>query len=162
MLSLTLFAFAASLGPSGELVTIRIEAEPAFTRAHTISIASQASTRPRTAQEREGQTWTATRTWEGGSQTVTSAECTVLQEVATSFGELPAVEINPAPLALLSGDTEAVPPTIKDGFATTLSFQTRTSDASTAEVTIRGGNAYQSWGHEAVSALISCWGPLTP
>ena len=72
------------------------------------------------------------------------------------------MRIAPATSEIMSGDSPPIPPTIKDGFGTSLSFHTLTEDGSRGEVTIRQGNVYQMWGHDAVASLIPCWGPLTP
>ncbi len=151
-------AFSA---PAAARVSINVRADPAYTRPHTISISSETPRRPRSVEELRGRVWIATRTWDGGSQTISSAECPALTSVAMSFGELPDVPIGPAVLAVTSGAIP-IPPTMKYGFATSLSFQALTEDGSTAQVTVDGGNAYRSWGQEAVSRLIPCWGPLRP
>lgn len=144
------------------LVKINVEEDRVYTRPHSISIRSQEGRRSRSIEERDARVWTATRTWEGGSQSVTSTECPAVRTIALSFGELPPVQIAPSLLAIMPGGSIPISPTIKDGFMTSLTFRTLTEDGSDAEVEIRSGNAYQHWGHDAVGSLIPCWGPLTP
>ena len=144
------------------VVRIEVSGDRTLTLPHTISIRAQEARLARSAAEQDARVWIATREWDGGSQTITSTECPAVRSVATSVSDLPAVRIAPATLEILSGNSLPIPPTIKDGFGTSLSFHTVTEDGSRGEVTVRRGNVYQAWGNDAVAHLISCWGPLTP
>lgn len=141
------------------LVTIDVQADRGH-RAHTITISPPSGRRPRSAEALDALVWVATRTWDGGQQTVTSEECPAVGRIASSFGELPPLQVNPPALSVTGGEPIPIPPTIKDGFVTTLSFRTLTDDGSFADVQIAHGNVYRHWGHDAVGELISCWGPL--
>lgn len=144
------------------VVRIEVSGDRTYTRPHTISIRAQEARLSRSAVEQDARVWVATREWDGGSQNMTSTECPAVRTVATSVSELPAVRIAPATSEIMSSDSLPIPPTIKDGFETSLSFHTLTEDGSRGEITIRRGNVYQIWGHDAVASLIPCWGPLTP
>lgn len=144
------------------VVRIEVSGDGAYTLPHTISIRAEEARPSRSAAEQDARVWVATREWDGGSEIMTSTECPAVRTVATSVRDLPAVRIAPATLEIMSGDSLPIPPTIKDGFGTSLSFHTVTEDGSRGEVTIRRGNVYQIWGHDAVASLIPCWGPLTP
>lgn len=162
MLFPVLFALSLQAAdPGASLVTINVAADRTTVQAHTITIAPSTGARPGSVEHRDHQTWGATRTSESGQETVTSDECPAIRSVVSSFGELPALQVNPPALAVTGADPIPVPPTIKDGFETTLSFRTFTEDGSFADVEIRHGNAYQRWGHEAVTALLGCWGRST-
>lgn len=143
-------------------VRIEVSGDRVYARPHTISIRAQEARLSHSAVEQDARVWVATREWDGGSQNMTSTDCPALRTVATSVSHLPPVRIAPATLEIMSGDSLPIPPTIKDGFGTSLSFHTLTEDGSRGEVTIRRGNVYQIWGHDAASGLIPCWGPLTP
>lgn len=144
------------------VVRIEVGGDRTYTLPHIISIQAQEARLSRSAAEQEARVWVATREWDGGSQTMNSADCPAVRTVMTSVSELPAVRIAPATFEIMSGDSLPIPPTIKDGFVTSLSFHTLTEDGSRGDVTIKGGNVYQSWGDDAVASLIPCWGPLTP
>lgn len=161
MFPLMFLAVALQFDPS-LLVKINVEGDQLYTQSHSISIRSQEGGRSRSIEERDARVWIATRTWEVGSQSVRSTECPAVRTIALSFGELPPVQIAPSLLAIMPGEGASIPPTIKDGFVTSLTFRTLTRDGSDAEVEIRRGNAYRHWGHDAVASLIPCWGPLTP
>lgn len=143
-------------------VRIEVSGDRAYTRPHAISIRAQEARLSRSAEEQDARVWIATREWDGGSQSMASTDCPAIRTVAVSISDLPPVRIAPATFEVMSGDTLPIPPTIKDGFWTSLSFHTATDDGSNGHVTIRGGNVYQRWGHDAVASLIPCWGPLTP
>lgn len=144
------------------VVRIEVSGDPVYTRPHAISIRAQEPRFSRSAAEQDARVWVATREWDGGSQNITSTDCPAVRTVAISVSDLPPVRIAPRTLEIMSSDSLPTPPTIKDGFGTSLSFHTLTEDGSRGEVTIRRGNAYQIWGHDAVASLIPCWGPLTP
>lgn len=92
---------------------------------------------------------------------MTSEECPAVARVAASIDSLPPIPIAPPSRSINEGPFP-IPPTIKDGLMTTLSMSTLNEDGSTSDVSIRDGTAHQSWGNEALNALITCWGPLTP
>jgi len=142
------------------LVTIEVQ-EDRDVRAHSITISPQRAGPLRTRDERDNTVWTAVRTWEGGYQSVTSDECPAVGRVAASIDALPPVPVAP-PSRAIAGTTLPVPPTIKDGYATTLSFRTLNADGSASDITIRGGVPYTQWANTAVGALVGCWEPLVP
>lgn len=144
-----------------DLVTIRVAEEPNYTIAHTITIRAEPPIAARSTAELENRVWTATRQSERGTEVIRSTECPALQRLALSFGQLPAIPIRPM-VSEVVDPTAGLPPTRKDGFSTRLAFSTRTVDGSSASVELAGGNAYADWGHDAVSALLPCWGPLWP
>lgn len=141
------------------LVTIEVQADRGLP-AHSITISPPSERRPRSAEARDNVVWVATRTWEGGSQSVTSVECSAVRNVAASMTDLPAIPIAP-PSRAVSPDPSPIPPTIKDGYSTRLLFRTLNEDGSSSDVTITGGAQYTAWANSAVGALVSCWGPLS-
>jgi len=143
------------------LVTISVAEDRIYTLAHEIVIQADPPVAARTTAELEGRTWRAIRTSARGVETITSDDCPALRAVALSFADLPAVPVSPM-ASRVFGPHDLLPPTRKDGYATRLSFATRTADGSWAQIQIDGGNAYAEWGHAAVSALVACWSPLTP
>jgi hypothetical protein len=142
------------------LITIEVR-EDRDVRAHSITISPQHNGSLRTGAERDNMAWEAVRTWEGGHQSVTSEECPTVERVAVSIDELPSIPVAP-PSRAVTGTTLPVPPTIKDGYVTTLSFRTLNADGSASDVTIRGGVPYAAWANAAIGALVGCWGPLVP
>ena len=144
------------------VVRIEVSGDQMYSRPHTIAIRAQEAGLARSAAEQDARVWVASREWDGGSQVMTSTECPAVRMVATSVIDLPPVRIAPQTLEIMSGDSLPLSPSIKDGFETSLSFHTVTEDGSRGEVTVKRGNVYQRWGHDAVVQLLSCWGPLTP
>lgn len=143
------------------LVTITVAEDRPYTLAHEIVIRAEEPVAARTLAQMEGRLWTATRLSERGVEEVRSDTCPPLQRLALSFSYLPDIPVSPMP-SRIHGDAEPLPPTRKDGFSTRLRFATRTDDGSYGTVEVAGGNAYAQWGHDAVSTLLDCWGPLTP
>lgn len=135
-----------------DVVTITVPGDE-YIRAHTIMIAPH---------ESGGEVWTAERTWDGGSQTVTSVDCPALHEVVQAFEELPPIPVESPVLAVARGGHWPIGPFFLHGSNVSLSFQTTTGDGSVARVQLSGGTTYQLWSHRTVSVLIGCWGPLTP
>lgn len=162
MLLSAYFAIALQTADPHSLVQITVAQDRHYTLPHTITIAPERAQRPQSQEQRDRQAWFARRVWDGGEQLMTSDECPALRRVALSFGELPPIEVRPDSLEVAPGGAVPIPPSRKDGFGTSLSFRSLTADGSSAVVQIRGGNAYAEWGHNAVAALIPCWGPLTP
>ena len=151
--------------PSDRLVTITVADDPYYTIAHSIVIEAGQPLYARTEAELEGRSWAATRTSERGAETIHSDACPALRRVALSFATLPPLQVRPMPSVAHGGEPGAdlpMSPTRKDGFSTRLAFATETADGSYASVEVAGGNDYSRWGHDAVSALLACWGPLTP
>lgn len=161
MMLAVLLGSAVQVDPSA-LITIRVAHDRIYTQAHSITISPAAKAWPRSRAARDSQDWIAVRSWEGGSQTITSQACPALRTVALSVGDLAAVPVSPPSLRVVEGETLPIPPTIKDGFDTTLEFRTLNADGSETDVILSSGVDYQTWGHRAVSALIACWGPLKP
>ena len=151
--------------PSDRLVTITVAEDRPYTIAHSIVIEAGQPVYARTGAELEGRSWTATRTSERGTETIHSDACPALRTIALSFATLPPIQVRPMPSVAHGGEPGAalpMPPTRKDGFSTRLAFASETADGSYASVEVAGGNDYSRWGHDAVSALLRCWGPLTP
>jgi len=151
--------------PSDRLVTITVADDPYYTIAHSIVIEAGQPVYARTRADLEGRSWTATRTSERGAETIHSDACPALRTIALSFATLPPLQVRPMPSVAHGGEPGMalpMPPTRKDGFSTRLTFATETADGSYASVEVAGGNDYSRWGHDAVSALLRCWGPLTP
>ena len=144
------------------VVSIEVLGDGFYTRPHVITIRARGGRVSPSPAEPDDRAWDATREWEGGSQTLDSAECPALRAVAISVGDLPPVRIAPANVISLSDDDLPLPPAIKDGFTTSLTFPTITGDGSKGQGVVRGGDVYQRWGHDAVASLIGCWGPLAP
>lgn len=161
MVLATAVALAAQIDAS-TLVTIQVAAETRHTPAHSITISSRAAVRPRTQSARDDQFWIASRSWDGGSQSLTSEACPALRTVALSLRDLQSVPVSPPFLTVAAGESLPIPPTIKDGYTTTLEFRVVNSDGSETDVRLSGGTDYQRWGNAAVAALIPCWGPLLP
>ena len=150
---------------SDRLVTITVAEDRPYTIAHSIVIEAGQPIYARSEAELEGRSWTATRTSERGAETIHSDACPALRTIALSFANLPPLQVRPMPSVAHGGEPGAavqMPPTRKDGFSTRLAFATETADGSYASVEVAGGNHYSRWGHEAVVALLGCWGPLTP
>lgn len=146
------------------MVTITVDGDRYYSRPHTITIMPDVNRLARTRQEVQDRRWRATRTSEGRVDRISSDECPALRRVALSFGDLPAITFSPWALRAAS-EFDPLPPTMKDGFSTRLEFQTVGADGASVLVQIKqGGWPYNAWGHEAVSALLSCWGgePLIP
>lgn len=148
--------------PGSRVVKIEVAGDRTYTRPHTINIRAQELGLSRSTEELDARVWVATREWADGSQSMSSTDCPAIRTIALSVRELPPVQIAPLTLRIMSGDSIPIPPIIKDGFSTTLTFGTVTEDGSSGEVIIRHGNVYTLWGHNAVGSLISCWGPLWP
>ncbi|WP_395651437.1 hypothetical protein [Brevundimonas sp.] len=144
------------------LVTIHVAGDDRYTLPHTIRLEPATHGVSRSVAELETRLWRATRTSERGTEAITSDTCPGLQNAALSFLHLPPIPIAPFAGAVFGDATIPIPPTRKDGFSTRLSFSTKSEDGSTAEVQIAHGNAYAAWGHDTVSGLLSCWGPLLP
>ena len=154
MLASSVLALALQLSGLGNaLVTITVAGDGHDTRQHVIVIYPEKST---------GVAWTAVRTWDGGAQTQTSAECPAIGDAVRTFAELPPIAVSSPVLATARGENWPIGPILLHGFETTLSFQTTTDDGSVALVQVSGGNSYRLWGHRTVAALIGCWGPLLP
>lgn len=147
--------------PFNTLVSITVAEERHLTLAHEIIITADEAFAPRTQAQLQGRGWTATRVSQRGVQKVSSNSCLALQPLALSFSELPDIPVDPMQ-SRIHDDAQELAPTRKDGFSTRLRFMTRTDDGSYGTVEMVGGNAYSQWGHEAVTTLIGCWGPLTP
>lgn len=143
------------------MVTITVDGDRYYTLPHSIMIEPDVNRLARTRQEVEARRWRATRTSDGRMDRISSDECPALRTVALSFGALPATPISPMALRT-SSDPNPLPPTMKDGFGTQLEFQTVGANGAWARVQIKQGWPYNVWGHEAVSALIPCWGSLIP
>lgn len=143
------------------LVSITVAEDRPYTLAHEIVIRAAEPVAARTEAQLEGRLWTATRVSERGVEEVGSDACPALQRLALSFSYLPDIPVSPMSSSI-HDDAEPMPPTRKDGFSTRLRFATQTDDGSYSTVEVAGGNAYARWGHDAVSTLIGCWGPLTP
>lgn len=147
------------------LVTITVAEDRPYTIAHSIVIEAGEPVYARTDAELEGRSWTATRSSARGTETIHSDTCAALRPLALSFAHLPSIPVRPLASVAHGGDPQTgrpVPPTRKDGYSTRLAFAAETADGSYASVELAGGNAYMQWGHDAVSALLGCWEPLTP
>jgi hypothetical protein len=147
--------------PSDRLVTITVAEDRPYTIAHSIVVEAGQPVYARTGAELEGRSWTATRTSERGTETIHSDACPALRTIALSFATLPPLQIRPMPSVAHGGEPGAalpMPPTS----STRLAFASETADGSYASVEVAGGNDYSRWGHDAVTALLRCWGPLTP
>jgi len=150
---------------SDRLVTISVAEDRPHTIAYSIVIEAGLPVYARTGAELESRSWTATRTSERGAETIHSDACPALRTIALSFATLPPIRVRPMPSVARGGEPGAalpMSPTRKDGFSTRLAFASETDDGSYASVEVAGGNDYSRWGHDAVSALLACWGPLTP
>ncbi|WP_428151105.1 hypothetical protein [Brevundimonas sp.] len=140
------------------LVTIDVAADAAYrVQAHQIQINTTAPTGNPTTEALAEREWTATRRQGENEETISSVDCPALRDVALSFRELPAVPIRPF-VTQVGGDLPNGP-TMKDGFVTSLTFDTVTTDNAMVSVHISGWGIYQSWGHESVSKLVPCWRP---
>jgi hypothetical protein len=142
------------------LVTIDVR-EDRDVRAHSITISPPRGGPLRTSAERDDIIWVAVRAWAGGHESLTSEECPAVARVAASMDSLLPVPISP-PSRAVARPPVPVPPTVKDGYGTSLSFRTLNADGSASDVTIQGGTQYQEWANRAVRELVGCWGPLAP
>ena len=98
----------------------------------------------------------AFRTIGDGTETVAARECPALRSVIDRFSELPSIQVLPPALQPLNPD-QALPPSMKDGYLTTLTFVVETEDGSWSTVTVAGGNAYRAWANETIDRLEGCW-----
>ena len=159
MMHLLIFALVPQHYPAA-LITIEVR-EDRDVRAHSITISPSRAGPLRTSAERDDLIWVAVRTWTGGHESLTSEECPAVARVAASMDSLTPVPIAP-PSRTVVGPAMPVPPTVKDGYATSLSFRTLNADGSASDVMITGGTQYQEWANTAVRELVGCWGPLAP
>lgn len=151
--------------PANVLVEISVNEFLPYTLAHTITITAGEPVFARTDEELEGRSWSAIRISERGSETIHSSDCPELRTVALSFADLPTLLMRPMAAIAWGGEPGAglpLEPTMKDGFETRLRFATRADDNSPAVIELRGGGAYQRWGHDSVGALLSCRDALVP
>ncbi|MFJ6025387.1 hypothetical protein ACIQC9_12425 [Brevundimonas sp. NPDC092305] len=157
MIHLILTALTVQHYPAA-LVTIDVGAIDQ-TPAHVITV-SPAHARPvRSQADRDRIAWRAVRSWQGGSQSITSEDCPVLSVIAGSMDGLPPIPVSP-PSLLVAPDPLPIPPTIKDGYSLSLSFRTMNSDGSTTDLTLKGGTVYYEWASNVVNQLASCWGRI--
>lgn len=143
------------------LVTITVAEERPYTLAHTIQIEAETVGTARSRAELDLRVWRASRTSGRGVESATSETCPALGQAVQTFTRLPPLQIAPPPMRVQAAPF-AIPPTMKDGYSTRLTFRTLTLDGSEAVVELRRGNAYAEWANETVSSMIGCWGPLRP
>ena len=144
---------------SQHVVTITVAEERPDILGHTIQIEADTARPVRSQEELDLRVWRASRTSERGEETMDSESCPSLRQAVHAFAQLPSLQIAPPPMRV-HADHLSIPPTMKDGYSTRLTFRTLTPDGSEAVVELRRGNAYAEWANETVSSLISCWGPL--
>lgn len=140
------------------LVTIEVAEDRPYTLAHTIRIEADASRAAQSRRELEGRSWRAFRTSERGEQVVSSEDCPALRQAVDAFAFLPLANTPPA-MRVHDGPLP-MPPAMKDGYSTRLTFGVLTADGSEAVIELSGGNVYRQWANQVVSSLIACWGPL--
>lgn len=138
------------------LVTISVRADPVLgVPTQAIEIVTDPPIRNITSADLHNRVWTATRVIGYQAATINSNSCPQLRTIALSFSDLPAVPIKP--LASLVAEDRPIGPTMKDGYSTSLAFDTLASDFGLVTVQLDGWGPYHQWGHEAVSQLQSCW-----
>lgn len=160
ILFLSLFAFLTAepqaVVKPDRLVTISVRVDPVLgVPAQTIEIVTDPPIRNITSADLHNRVWTATRVIGSQAATINSNSCPQLRTVALSFSDLPAIPIRP--LASLVAESRPIGPTMKDGYSTSLAFDTLASDFGLVTVRLDGWGPYHQWGHEAVSQLQSCW-----
>ncbi|MBX9461283.1 MAG: hypothetical protein KL785_09540 [Brevundimonas sp.] len=146
--------------PGEHLVTITVAGDRDIL-AHTIRIEADTFRTARSQEELDRRVWRASRVSENGEEQVDSETCPALRQVAHAFAALPDLSIAPPTMQVVSAPLP-VPPTMKDGYSTRLTFRTVTLDGSEALVELRHGNAYAEWANSAVGSLAGCWGPPAP
>ena len=126
---------------------VSVAPDPEYTRAHTITLDFD---QPGTSVGSPSVT-VATRTWDGGYQTMDSDECPAIKSVADAYAALPQPNASGPPIE----------PTLKDGFSTVVTRRTQSLDYAWTEETLRRSE-FRIWGDYVVRTLMPCWGPLTP
>ena len=126
---------------------VSVAPDPEYTRAHTITLDFD---QPGTSVGSPRVT-VATRTWDGGYQTMDSDECPAIKSVADAYLSLPQPNASRLPLE----------PTLKDGFSTVVTKRNQSPDYEWTEET-PNRSEFRIWGDYVVRTLIPCWGPLTP
>lgn len=151
-------ALAASIiiaGPGSDsapepLVNLSVGGDSYYTSPHSIEIHRDAEGNP-------ARRWRAVRTSDGRVDVISSEDCAALDSIVSQFtafaSENPSDNRRP-PNAM----TRPIPPTMKDGFSTIVSYPAPRQDGSIAFIYRSGG----AWGHLVVSTLLPCWGPLIP
>lgn len=165
---LAVLATSLSFGEAGiasaqtleNLVSITVSGDSYFSKPHMIVIEADTHRVPRSAHEIETRRWRAIRTSDDRTDRISSDECPALREFALKFGEIASAPLRPTALTPIP-HSMPIPPTMKDGFPTSLNYRAFHQDGSTVTVAISGG-AFARWGHNVVSALLPCWGPLIP
>lgn len=142
------------------LVSITVAGDSYFSKAHTIVIEADTYRVPRNLSDVKTRRWRAIRTSENGTDRITSDECPALRERALDFDAMTSGSLR-SPVLTPRPAVQPIPPTIKDGFWTTLNYQALLDDGSIASVELSGG-AFARWGNQAISSFLPCWGPLIP
>lgn len=138
------------------LVTISVAADgQQGISQQTIEIVTDPPIRNATLADLHDRVWTATRVLGSRRDTIRSDTCPQLRMTALSFTDLPPLPIRPVS-AHVGGDLP-IGPTMKDGYSTSLTFDTLAADFGLVTVQLGGWGAYQQWGREAVSQLQTCW-----
>lgn len=153
-------ALAQDQLPGEHLVTITV-AEDRNLPAHTIRIGADTGRPALSREELDHRVWRASRVSEAGEEQVSSETCPALRQAVHAFADLPPLSISPPTMRVQSAPSP-VPPTMKDGYSTRLTFRILTQDGSEALVELRRGNAYAGWANSTVGSLTACWGPLAP
>lgn len=138
------------------LVTISVAADSVQgISQQTIEIVTEPPIRNVTSNDLHDRVWTATRVLGSRTDTIRSDTCPQLRTVALSFAHLPPLPIRP--LSSHVGGDLPIGPTLKDGYSTSLTFDTLAADFGFVTVQLGGRGAYHLWGHEAVSQMHNCW-----
>lgn len=158
-------AFAVSISVAGigsvptpePLVSLSVRGDAYYSKPHSIDIHIDVPGGRQGLQDGEARRWRAIRTSDGRVDVIVSEECPALGSVASEF-EAFASEGPSASRLTPNTKTLPIPPTLKDGFSTIVSYPTPRQDGSMAFIYRSGG----AWGHRVVSTLLPCWGPLIP
>lgn len=150
----------SDIGPASTpepLASLSVSGDAHYTRPHNIDIYVDAPAGLQGRETSEPRRWRAVRTSDARVDVLTSDECPALVPAVSDFSafksEKPDTGRRPP-----NAPTLPIPPTLKDGFSTIVSYPTSRPDGSMAFV-YRSGHA---WGHQLVSALLPCWGSLSP
>lgn len=137
------------------LVTISVRTDHVLgARAQTIAIVTDPPIRNITSADLHDRIWTATRVIDSQAATINLNSCPQLRTIALAFSDLPAKPIRP--LTSQVAESRTIGPTMKDGCATSLAFDTLASDFGLVTIQLDGSGPYHQLGHEAVSQLQSC------
>lgn len=145
---------------AGALVTLTVQGDDLYTRAHVIVIEPDTFINAETRRQIEQRRWRAIRTSEGRTDRINSDQCPALRDAAITFD---AISKGPFRTAAFStrAESERTAPSLRDGFSTEVEYSVKDSQGGFANFTARAG-FFAIWGNKTVGELLTCWEPLIP